>query len=213
MGIVRSEQVQVRRCPGQLWVTKCLGLPWITQCPSQLWLQRQTRGPRCASYGRAVTTRDRCVATSLRPLWGRLRSPYLPSSWRSWNSAALQNFSDIWNPFDLEETAQRKHGIIEELRGRALELHRAASDRTDDPIDCRFLSLLSETVEDPDVTLGSFATRVRAGFGADFYGYWLFTLQRGSSVSRGSQIRWTTPRQRPTAMQSGDETVRQWQNY
>ena len=69
-------------------------------------------------------------------------------------------------PFDPRGVRELKEATVEALQRHGLELGRKDADRTDLPIDFRYLDLLLRAAGDPEVHLGSFAEGVRVGPGA-----------------------------------------------
>ena len=69
-------------------------------------------------------------------------------------------------PFDPQSIRELKKATVEALKRHGLELRRKDADRTDLPIDYRYLDLLLRAAGDPEVHLGSFAEGVRVGPGA-----------------------------------------------
>ena len=69
-------------------------------------------------------------------------------------------------PFPEQAIRSLKDEIIASLAARGKILQRVALDRTDLPIDFRFLELLLDVSGDPEVGLGSFSQGVRVGVGA-----------------------------------------------
>ena len=69
-------------------------------------------------------------------------------------------------PFPEQAIRSVKDEIIASLAARGKILKRVALDRTDLPIDFRFLELLLDVSGDPEVGLGSFSQGVRVGVGA-----------------------------------------------
>ena len=65
--------------------------------------------------------------------------------------------------FDADEVARLKAKVVEYLAAPRYGLVSTANDRTDVPIDFRFLQLLLKTAEDPEVGIGDFALGVRVG--------------------------------------------------
>ena len=69
-------------------------------------------------------------------------------------------------PFDPQSVRELKEATVEALKRHGLELRRKDADRTDLPIDYRYLDLLLRAAEGSEVHLGSFAEGVRVGPGA-----------------------------------------------
>ena len=69
-------------------------------------------------------------------------------------------------PFDPASVRSLKTPTLDILSEHGLKLVRTPDDRTDIPIDYRYLQLLLDAVEDPVVGLGDFASGVRVGPGA-----------------------------------------------
>ena len=69
-------------------------------------------------------------------------------------------------PFDPQSVRELKEATVEALKRHGLELGRKGADRTDLPIDYRYLDMLLSAAGDPEVHLGSFAEGVRVGPGA-----------------------------------------------
>ena len=110
--------------------------------------------------------------------------------------------------FAPEDIAPLKLGVTDSLRDGRHTVSRSAQHRTDIPIDVRFPELLLKAAEDPDLSLGTFASGVRVGPGARL----LRLLAR-----HAPQRRWTLSRQsdpldhaeaRPQEGATGEETVR-----
>ena len=57
-------------------------------------------------------------------------------------------------PFPLEDVAELKQAVIGAAASCNLRIQRRAGDRTNNPIDYRFLDLLLRTAGDPEVGLG-----------------------------------------------------------
>ena len=68
-------------------------------------------------------------------------------------------------PFPLDEVAQLRRTVIDAAAENAFRVERRTGDRTDIPIDYRFLDLLLRIAEDPEVGLGDYAQVVRVGPG------------------------------------------------
>ena len=68
-------------------------------------------------------------------------------------------------PFEPAEIAKLKHSVIAGLSDHRYCMKSTTQDRIDLPIDYRFLELLLEGSEDPEVGLGQFARGVRVGPG------------------------------------------------
>ena len=69
-------------------------------------------------------------------------------------------------PFDATETDALKFELIEDMEKHELDVGRKQGDREELPIDFRFLGLLLEAAEDPEVGLGDFAQGVCVGPGS-----------------------------------------------
>ena len=69
-------------------------------------------------------------------------------------------------PFPEQAIRSLKNELIASLAAQGKVLKKVASDRTDLPIDFRFLELLLDASGDPEVGLGSFSQDVRIGVGA-----------------------------------------------
>ena len=69
-------------------------------------------------------------------------------------------------PFSEGQVASLKEQVIGEMAEQGLQIRRDSRDREDVLLDYRFLELLLNAAEDPDVTLGEFARGVRVGPGA-----------------------------------------------
>ena len=69
-------------------------------------------------------------------------------------------------PFPEQAIRSLKDELIVSLAARGKILKRVALDRTDLPIEFRFLELLLDFAGDPEVGLGSFSQGVRVGVGA-----------------------------------------------
>ena len=68
-------------------------------------------------------------------------------------------------PFEPEAVAELKHRVVSGLSAQGYDMRSTAHDRTDLPIDYRFLELLLETSGDPEVGMEQFARGVRVGPG------------------------------------------------
>ena len=69
-------------------------------------------------------------------------------------------------PFDSQSVRELKDSTVEVLKRHGFELRRELADRSDLPIDFRYLDLLLRAAGDLEVHLGSFAKGVRVGPGA-----------------------------------------------
>ena len=69
------------------------------------------------------------------------------------------------SPFDQKAASNLKREVIESLSSKGYYMKSSPRDRTDIPIDFRFLELLLEASGDPEVGLGIFARGVRVGPG------------------------------------------------
>ena len=69
-------------------------------------------------------------------------------------------------PFESESTEKLKNETIVILEQHDLSLERTPRDRTDIPIEYRYMGLLLKAAKDPEVGLGDFAAGVRVGSGA-----------------------------------------------
>ena len=69
------------------------------------------------------------------------------------------------SPFKEEEVLALKEAVLREPRTFGHSLKTSPTDRKDVPIDFRFLELLLELAEDPEVAIGSFPGGVRVGPG------------------------------------------------
>ena len=69
-------------------------------------------------------------------------------------------------PFSEDQVAALKGQVIRDMAEQGLQIRRDSRDREDVLLDDRFLELLPNAAEDPDVTLGEFARGVRVGLGA-----------------------------------------------
>ena len=69
------------------------------------------------------------------------------------------------SPFDQKAASDLKREVIDSLSSKGYYMKSSPRDRTDIPIDFRFLELLLEASGDPEVGLGIFASGVRVGPG------------------------------------------------
>ena len=69
------------------------------------------------------------------------------------------------SPFDQKAASNLEREVIESLSSKGYYMKSSPRDRTDIPIDFRFLELLLEASGDPEVGLGMFARGVRVGPG------------------------------------------------
>ena len=69
------------------------------------------------------------------------------------------------SPFVLEKVAELKSKVIDYLSTQGIHLQRTPEDRSDLPVDYRFLHLLLSASEDPEVGRGEFSRGVRIGPG------------------------------------------------
>ena len=69
-------------------------------------------------------------------------------------------------PFSFESISSPKVETIGVLEEHGLRMERNSIDRSDIPIDYRYMGLLLKAAKDPDVGLGDFAAGVRVGTGA-----------------------------------------------
>ena len=67
------------------------------------------------------------------------------------------------SPFDADSVKKLKSDVVGDLSSCGHRLVSHPKDRKDVPIDYRFLQLLLDASEDPEVHLGSFACGVRVG--------------------------------------------------
>ena len=70
------------------------------------------------------------------------------------------------SPFPPAEVAELKQQVIDTAGRSGYQIVRRTGDRTDVPLDYRFLDLLLRVAEDPEVGLGEYAQGVRVGPGA-----------------------------------------------
>ena len=70
------------------------------------------------------------------------------------------------SPFSKESIAELEGAVIGLAKSYGLELRRGTDDRSDVPIDSRFMQILLGLAGDPEVSLGTFAPGVRVGPGA-----------------------------------------------
>ena len=83
------------------------------------------------------------------------------------------------SPFVREKIAEPKSKIIDYLSTQGIHLQRATEDRSDLPVDYRFLHLLLSASDDPEVGLGEFSRGVRSGTGEpDFHVFQRSMLRR-----------------------------------
>ena len=68
-------------------------------------------------------------------------------------------------PFPLDVVAELKQAVIGAAAGFGHQIVRRSGDRSDVPIDYRFLDLLLRVAEDPETGLGEYAQGVRVGPG------------------------------------------------
>ena len=68
-------------------------------------------------------------------------------------------------PFPLDDVAHLKESVIVAAAGFGHEIERRSGDRSDVPIDYRFLDLLLRVAEDPETGLGEYAQGVKVGPG------------------------------------------------
>ena len=66
-------------------------------------------------------------------------------------------------PFPHSEIEELKRGVVDYLRTEGFSLERHPEDRTDMPIDFRYLGLLLRASSDPEISLGDFSRGVRVG--------------------------------------------------
>ena len=92
-------------------------------------------------------------------------------------------------PFVEEELAQLKSKVVRLLAGQGFQLKRSAQDRGDVPIDFRFLQLLLQAAEDPEVG----PRRVRCGGARRPGPYWKLSAQgvRSSNSKNTRHVRST----------------------
>ena len=76
-------------------------------------------------------------------------------------SLAMEKFGSC--PFPLDEFANLKESVISVAAGFGHQIERRPGDRTDVPIDYRFLDLLLRVAEDPEIGLGDYAQGVKVG--------------------------------------------------
>ena len=70
------------------------------------------------------------------------------------------------SPFPNEAVVSLKTRIIDQLERSGIPLARHQEDRTDTPVDFRFMDQLLRAAQDPDRGIGKFARGVRVGPGA-----------------------------------------------
>ena len=68
-------------------------------------------------------------------------------------------------PFPPEEIDALKQGVISFFQTKGLSLERHHEDRRDVPFDFRYLSLLLQAAQDPEISLGEISRGVRVGSG------------------------------------------------
>ena len=68
-------------------------------------------------------------------------------------------------PFPLDEVAELKRSLIGAAAGFGYQVERRPGDRSDVPVDDRFLNLLLRVAEDPETGLGEYAQGVKVGPG------------------------------------------------
>ena len=68
-------------------------------------------------------------------------------------------------PFPHSEIDELKRGVVDYLRTEGFLLERRPEDRTEVPIDFRYLALLLRASGDPEISLGDFSRGVRVGPG------------------------------------------------
>ena len=68
-------------------------------------------------------------------------------------------------PFPPDDVAQLRQAVVDAAAGCGHQIERRSGDRTDVPIDYRFLDLLLRTAEDPEIGLGEYAQGVKVGPG------------------------------------------------
>ena len=90
-------------------------------------------------------------------------------SWISQGAMAQRTCSHVWHLGKFlppEKIAELKLKVIEYLSTQGIHLQRTAEDRSDLPVDYRFLHLLLTASDDPEVGLGEFSRGVRVCPGA-----------------------------------------------
>ena len=116
-------------------------------------------GQSLASPGRWPISARRYPSSSC---WKAVSSLYMDFADEQGSPDLLSQFAlgkVLLCPFSPEDIESLKQRVIDSLKGGGYELSRTAEDRTDTPIDFRFLQLLLDASEDPDVALGSFFLR------------------------------------------------------
>ena len=100
--------------------------------------------------------------------------------------------------------------VVREAETFGHTLKTSPTDRRDVPIDYRFLELLLEVAEDPEVAVGSFAGRVRVGLVSECLGCRRCIVRSAAGSSRNNQTHWTTWKKLWKVTQRGEGSIRPW---
>ena len=133
--------------------------------------------------GSGYTSREFCDGQSLaspdrwepharkypeNPCWREVSTLYMGFAQRVGTTSLLMDLAlgrVEKSPFQEEEVPTLKRAVIQEAEAHGHSLKAGPNDRRDVPIDFRFLELLLNGSEDPEVAMGDFASGVRVGPG------------------------------------------------
>ena len=102
------------------------------------------------------------MGASRKVVCGFRKEPWYNRPARTFGTGA----SSFLSPCVLEKIAELKLKMIDYLSTQGIHLQRTAEDRSELPVDYRFLHLLLSASDDPEVGLGEFSRGVRIGPGA-----------------------------------------------
>ena len=113
-------------------------------------------------------------------------------------------------PFPLADIAGLKKELIDVAAEYGFHLERRSGDRTDVPIDFRFLHRLLVMAGDPEVDLGDYSQGVRVGPGTVTPRLPAFTDQRENGVWLLSMNLWVTWSRQQNPKEHGVGSIRRW---